>query len=332
MNSTVTLPHTNLTVSRICLGTGGFGSSVPSEACGSLLEAYVSLGGNFIDTAHNYGDWIPDLERSASERAIGRWLKQTGAHQNLVLATKGGHPLLDSQNIGRLSRAEIREDCHASLEALGIDSIDLYWLHADDLTKSVESVMDALFELQDEGSVRYLGASNWQTPRIQAANDYADSLGRPGFVADQTLWNAAVLQRKPYGSDTTGWMNAERFAYLFSRGMSAIPYQSQAFGLFHRLHAGTIDQMNPGFRGFYEPDSSAARYDAMKTIIASTGLTISQVVLGYLLSQPIPTVPIVGCQTEAQVRDTMSALQVTLTPDQVASIDQGHPGSELKPL
>jgi aryl-alcohol dehydrogenase-like predicted oxidoreductase len=324
------IPNTDLQVSAICLGTGGFGTSVQSDESMKLLDAYVEEGGNFIDTAHNYGDWDPQIERSASEKIIGRWLKKSGVRNQVTLATKGGHPKFDAPHVGRLKRKDIFDDCLGSLSALGVQSIDLYWLHADDLSQHVEDIMDVLFSLQDAGSIRYFGASNWQTSRIRSANEYAGKCGRLGFVADQTLWNAAVLQTKPYGSDTTGWMNSERFAYLAEAEMASVPYQAQAFGLFQRMHAGTLDQMNAGFRGFYEPSEADRRYRAMATIMEETGLSITQVVLGYLTSQPIPTFPIVGCQSVSQMLDSLSALDVRLESRHLKMIDDGNIGSELR--
>lgn len=325
----VQLPSTDLVVSSICLGTGGFGSSVPADRVGDLLDAYLDLGGNFIDTAHNYGDWIPDLERSASEKAIGRYLKATGKRDQVVLATKGGHPFFDTPEQRRLSRAEIFSDLDSSLEALQVDHIDLYWLHFDDPARPEAEVIDTLNEAIDAGKVRYVGASNWATSRIRNANTYAAQAGKKGFVADQVLWSAAPLRVYPYGNKDVGFVNRERYDYHLESGMAMIPFQSQAFGLFQRMDHGTLDQMNPGFRGFYQAEESQARFERMKSISVETGLSISQLVLGYLTGQAIPTVPIVGCNSVAQVQDSMTALRVKLSPHQIDFIDGGAKGSEL---
>ncbi|CAN5368699.1 aldo/keto reductase [soil metagenome] len=321
------IPQTLLRVAPICLGTGGFGSSV-ADAEG-VLEAYAEMGGDFIDTAHNYGDWIADGPRSASEKAIGAWMRANGNRDSLVLATKGGHPKFDAPDVGRLSRKDVMEDLDGSLETLGTDRIDLYWLHKDEPSRPVGEIVETLNEAVKDGRVRYLGASNFAVERIRDANAHAHQNGLAGFVADQVLWSAAPLQGYPYGDPGVGFVDPVRWEFHRETGMAMIPFQSQAFGLFNRMDNGTLDAMNKGFRGFYRAEESAARYGRMREIMDETGLTITQVVLGYLLGQPFPTFPIIGSQSVAQVRDSMAALDVRLTAEQIDRIDGGRKGSIL---
>lgn len=126
------LPATALNVSPICLGTGEIGTRLDRNASFRLLDAYVDAGGNFLDTAHVYGDWVKDVERSICEKTIGAWLQSRANRARIVLATKGGHPDLHTMNVPRLSRAEIIQDIDESLQFLQTDVIDLYWLHRDD--------------------------------------------------------------------------------------------------------------------------------------------------------------------------------------------------------
>ena len=321
------IPNTELDASPISLGTGGFGSSVADPM--GVLDAYAEAGGNFIDTACNYGDWIAGNEPGASERAIGAWLDARGARASVVLATKGGHPKFDAPEIGRLGRRDVMEDLDRSLERLRTDRIDLYWLHKDEPARPVEEIVETLNEAVEDGRVRYLGASNFAVARIEAANAYATAQGLAGFVADQALWSAAPLAGYPYGDPGAGFFDPARWEFHRRTGMAAVPYQSQAFGLFNRMHDGTLDAMNKGFRGFYVAHESADRYARMETIMQETGLTVTQVVLGYLLGQPFPTFPIVGSQSPAQVRDSMTALNVRLSPEQIDRIDGGQKGSIL---
>lgn len=326
---TQNIPNTNLAVSRVCLGTGGLGSATDVAGSIEILDIFVDCGGNFIDTAHNYGDWVEGLPRSASERAIGAWLRERGCRSDIVLATKGGHPFFDKPDIGRLSRAEIFSDLDGSLEALQTDYIDLYWLHADEISRSVEEIVETLHEAIESGKVRYVGASNWKTSRIRAALAYAAEHGLHPFVGDQVLWNAADLAVYPYGNASVGFVNRERYDFHQETGLAMIPFQAHAFGLFARMEAGTLDQMNRGFRGFYKPQESLRRFHRMKEIMADADLRLSQVVLGYLSSQPFVTIPIVGSHSPEQVRDSMTALEIQLTPEQVDYIDGGQKGSEL---
>ncbi len=318
----VTIPGTSLSVTPICLGGGEIGSSLDQEKSFALLDRLLELGGNFLDTARNYGDWVPGLEPGASERMIGAWMADRGCRDQIVLATKGGHPLMGPKpELPRLDRDTLVGELDASLAALRTDSIDLYWLHRDDPTRPVEDILETLNAQRNAGKIRYFGASNWKTPRLRAAYDHARAAGIAGFVADQSLWNAAPLARPPYGNAELGWMSAERFDFHEETGMAMIPYQSQAFGLFSRMAHGTLDAMNPGFRSFYKAEESAARYRRMTEIMAARGLTITQVTLGYLLSQPFVTLPIVGCRNVAYLEDSMSAADTRLAPQEVAALN-----------
>lgn len=327
---TIQIPNTTLAVSSICLGTGEIGTSVAGEDAFALLDSYVEHGGSFLDTAHNYGDWVKDAPRSASEKTIGEWIRSRGNRDEIVLATKGAHWHLDTPKEPRLSRRDIEADLNGSLAALGTDRIDLYWLHRDDPSRPVEDILETLNAQVKAGKVRYFGTSNWKTERLRAAQAHARKAGLHGFVGDQVLWNAAVLAGPPYGDPTTGWMDEQRFAYHQETSMAVLAYQAQAFGLFQRIQAGTLDQMNPGFRGFYVQDASRQRYDVMIQIMAETGLTITQVLLGYLLSQPFVTIPIVGCHSLPQLADSMTAADVRLTAAQVSAITEAG-GSGYQP-
>ncbi|MBV9353923.1 MAG: aldo/keto reductase [Chloroflexi bacterium] len=288
----------------------------------ALLDAYAELGGNFVDTAHDYGNWVPELPRSVSERTIGAWLRSRAARQRTVLASKGGCPDASQPTMKRLGRTDLERDLDEGLRYLGTDYIDLYWLHRDDPDRPVGDMLETMNDQVRAGKIRYFGASNWKVSRIREAQAYAAAHGLHGFVGDQIWWNAAVLAGPAWGNPTMGWMDdGGRHSFHTATGMAVIPYQSQAYGLFHRLANGTLGQMKPRFVAFYDLAATERRYGVMTRIMRETGLTIGQVVLGYLRSQPFTTIPIVGCQNPDQVRDSMSAADVLLTPAQLASIE-----------
>ncbi len=328
--ATVRIPGTTLDVSTICLGSGEFGSSLDRESAFAILDRYVELGGNFVDTAHDYGNWVPELEASVSEKVIGAWLRDRGLRDRIVVATKGGmgtKAKRDNRKIRHLSRSELVEEIDESLAFLGVDQIDLYWLHRDDPREAVGDVLETLNDQVECGKIRYFGASNWKVPRIREAQEYAATHGLRGFVADQSLWNAAVLAGPGLGHPSLGWMDdGGRFDFHRETGLAMIPYQSQAYGLFKRLDDGTLDQMKPRFRALYRLPETRERYERMRKVMAETGLTITQVVLGYLIGQPFPTIPIVGCQSPHQVDDSMSAASVRLAAEHIHFIEAGDEG------
>src|SRR4051812_20381644 len=102
------LPGTDLGVSPLCLGGVGFGNTMDAAASFALLDRFVALGGNFVDTARIYSDWVPG-EKHRSERVLGDWLAARRSRDRMIVATKGAHPLIDSLDTPRTSAAEIRD-------------------------------------------------------------------------------------------------------------------------------------------------------------------------------------------------------------------------------
>ncbi len=168
----IPLPGTSLSVSPLCLGGVPFGHTLSDKETFALLDRFVALGGNFIDTARIYSDWVPG-ETRRSERVLGDWMQARRNRPSLVISTKGAHPFIESLDTPRSAVAEIRDDLEGSLRTLRLDTVDLYWLHRDDPTRSVGHFIDLLNAFVREGKVRHFGASNWSTERLRAANDFA---------------------------------------------------------------------------------------------------------------------------------------------------------------
>jgi aryl-alcohol dehydrogenase-like predicted oxidoreductase len=314
----VKIPGTDLRVSTICLGTGGLGSSLDRAQSFELLDALVALGGNFVDSAKVYADWLSG-ERSISERTIGRWMKERGNREHMIIGTKGAHPELSTMHIPRLSAADIAHDVVASLEHLQTDYIDLYWLHRDDPSRPAGEIIESLNAHIKSGKLRYIGCSNWRADRIAQANAYAALHGLTGFVADQLLWSLAAINRDGIPDKTLVWMDDELRNYHTQSGLAAIPYSSQANGLFNKMAAGSL----PATAGMYLDDLNKERLARIQLLANKGGHTITQVVLGYLLSQPFVTIPIVGCHTLDQLADSFSAVDVKLSTDELQYLDGG---------
>ena len=150
----ITIPKTDLMVSNVCMGTVNFGSTVDQKESFRILDRFAERGGNFLDTAKIYADWVPGAERSASEKMLGRWLKERGNQQAVVVATKGGHMRLGEKK-PTLERNELIRQVEESCKFLQVDAIPLYYLHRDDDTVDVTYIMDTLFSQQDRGLIRY---------------------------------------------------------------------------------------------------------------------------------------------------------------------------------
>ena len=137
-------------VPAIQLGSAEFGASIGEQESFALLDRYAAAGGTLVDTALVYGRWVPG-NQSLSEQVIGHWLASRGKNK-IMVATKGAHPVLNdgSGHMGppRLAPEDITCDLHESLLNLGLERIDLYYLHRDDTTRPVEEIIDTLHALQ----------------------------------------------------------------------------------------------------------------------------------------------------------------------------------------
>lgn len=322
MNYT-TIPKTELKPAAICLGSTHIGSAIDRDSSFELFDIYAEHGGNFIDTASVYANWLPG-ERNISEKTIGQWLKLRKNRAEIIIGTKGAHPELATMYIPRLSPAEIGSDLNDSLKNLQTEVIDLYWLHRDDPGRPVEEILETLNEQVKEGKIRYFGCSNWQTARIRAAQTYAAEHGLQSFVANQMMWSLAQTDPTGIKDKTIVGMDELMKQYHLETGLAAVPYSSQGNGLFQRLAQGTLEQMDAQARATYQVEENRQRFERIKHVAAATGLSVTEIVLGYLQSQPFTTIPIVGCRTKGQLQDSLRAAEVRLEPEQVKYLESGE--------
>lgn len=319
---TAPIPHTNLCPSIIALGTNRFGTAIPAGDAFTLLDAYVDLGGNFIDTAHIYADWLPGAGHSASEKTIGAWLRARGRRDQLVLATKGAHPELATPHISRLAPAEIGADVRESLEFLQTDYIDLYWLHRDDPAAPVADILGALEDLVHAGLIRYYGCSNWRTPRIRAALDHAAGCGLRGFVANQPQWSLATPNRAALSDpERLVVLDAEGRALHRETGLAVVPWSSQGQGFFDKLARLGVEGLDEKDRLAYLNDVNVRRMARIQALSSEHHASITAIALSYLTSQPFPTYPIVGCRTAAQLAESAKADEVMLSAAELAYLE-----------
>ncbi len=311
---TIPIPNTNLTPSALCLGSSNFGATIAQADAFTLLDAFVDLGGNFLDTAEVYANWMPELPRSISERTLGAWLTQRGNRNRMLIGTKGAHPDLATMHISRLAPADIRHDLHGSLERLQTDVIDFYWLHRDDESRPVGEIIETLAAEVKAGKIRAFGCSNWRTARMQEAWTYATQQGLPGFVANQPLWSLAQPNPAAFGMPGLAGMDEQMFAFHQQSGWAVIPYTSQARGFFSKLVAQGEVGLKEGERKAYLNETNRQRAARAAALAQQHSVTVAQIALAYLINQPIPTIPVIGCHTLAQLADSMGAATVTLTP------------------
>jgi aryl-alcohol dehydrogenase-like predicted oxidoreductase len=310
------LPGTPLSVSPLCLGGVPFGNTISEAETFALLDRLVELGGNFIDTARIYSDWVPG-EKRRSERVLGDWIAARKNRDKLIVATKGAHPFIESINTPRTSAAELRDDLEGSLRTLRTDVIDLFWLHRDDPAQPAGHFIDVLNAFLREGKIRAFGASNWTVARLRTANDYARKSGQQGFTANQPYWCLGCQQARPPAFD--GWVKFDGQMLRFHQetGIAVVPYTSQADGFYSKLARGAAGLES---HLFHVPANLAAGKIVIE-LAAAKCVTPSAIVLAYLWSRPFPIVPIIGARTLPQVEDSFAALPVRLAPAELAALE-----------
>ena len=187
MANRISIPDTNLSMFPLGLGTAGAGIDWDGAEADELLDAFLDLGGNLIDTARIYSDWIPP-EIGRSERVIGEWLQRSGKRERIILMTKGGHPRFtspsDDLHISRMTRADMRGDIELSLTALHVETIDVYFYHRDNPAQPTAEEIETMEQFKQEGKLRYYACSNWSAARIREADAYCQANGYRCFVAN----------------------------------------------------------------------------------------------------------------------------------------------------
>lgn len=317
------IPGSELKPSTICLGTVPFGSWVNEQEAFRLLDAYLDLGGNFIDTANVYGDWVPG-EKSVSEKAIGKWMKQRGVRERVILGTKGAHPNLATMHIPRFSPGHIIYDIDESLTHLQIDYIDLYWLHRDDPKQSVGEIMDVLNEQISLGKIRSIGCSNWTIDRIAEAQEYANRNGLQGFVGNQMMWSLAVPNTDKMEDKTMIPMDEAGKQFHLSTGLSAFPYSSQAYGFFSgRYSKDHMPDKKMVYDVFYS-DENFSRLERVSQVARNLSRSNTEIILGYLMSHSFPVFPIIGSRTVEQLQESCLAGDFELDAQIAKYIESGE--------
>lgn len=312
------IPGVGDRVSRIVLGTNTF-SFDREEMAFSVLDAFVAAGGTTIDTAHIY-------RNGESEQVIGRWLKARGNRDGLVLTTKGAHPKVDMRDpfasdwAPRVTPTAIAEDLAESLESLGVDSVDLYFLHRDDPTQPVGPIVESLNEQRAAGRIHAFGASNWTHQRIEEANDYAQSRGLQGFVASSPQLSLAVPLRGTMPGTLS--ISGDRAALDWYRhhAVPVLAWSSQAGGFFASPLAPGSPDLSPRLRNYDRPENWE-RWRRVRELSARLGATPAQVALAWVLCQPFDTYAVIGVTQAHHLEDALGALDVGLSVDEVDWLD-----------
>lgn len=306
------ISNTELELSPIGLGCVNAGLSWDEEKANRIFDAFLEFGGNVYDTARVYSDWIPP-EIGRSERVLGQWLKKSGKRNQVILVTKGGHPVMTGENpdlhINRLSREDMICDVDLSLKALQTDYIDLYFYHRDDVNRPVEELIDTMEGFVKEGKIRYYACSNWTTKRMKEADAYCKKMGYRGFAANQALYNIGCFYMNPQEDDTLVTMDEEMVAYHRENPENlAMPYQGFCSGYFNKL----IVLGEEGVKGsVYDTPGNRKIKDRIEMLMEKYKITATQAVLGFFACQDFACLPLYGPRNEANLKEACDTFEVT---------------------
>lgn len=306
---TIAIKGLSKPVSALIQGSDYFKPAVYDKVC-DVLDRFISIGGNTIDTAHNYCG-------GESEVAIGQWLKERNNRDSVVILTKGAHPKGDGP---RVNPHDIQEDLLTSLERLGTDYIDLYALHRDDTNVPVKVIIDALNEHIAAGRIKAIGVSNWGTDRIQEANEYAAATGLTGF----TFSSPNLSLAKPNEPFWPGCVSVDETdaAWYEANQMPVLSWSSQARGFFTGRFTPE-DRSNEDLVRVFYSDANWQRYARAEQLAKEKGVSQIQIALAYVLNQAYPTSAIIGAQNEQELMSCRDGAEIVLTAEERNWLERG---------
>ncbi len=310
------LGTTGLKVSRLALGCMSYGDpttpgahewSLREDEARPFFRQAIDLGITFWDTANVY-------QAGTSEEVVGRAIRQYTRREDIVLATKLHGKMHDGPGGQGLSRKAVLEQIDASLGRLGTDYVDLYQIHRFDPDTPVEETMEALHDIVKSGKVRYLGASSmyaWQFAKLQHA---ADLGGWTRFVSMQNQYNLICRTDEP-----------ELMAMCADMGVGLVPYSPQGKGRLARPWGeqslrSTVDNV---VKWFTSPLDEPV-VNAVQQIAESRQVTMAQVALAWVLTNPIVSAPIVGATKPHHLTEAVAALDLQLSEDEIRTLEEPY--------
>lgn len=301
--------HCDIEVSPLVLGTNVFGWTADVDAAHAVLDAYVSAGGNMIDTADAYPAWAQGRIGGESELVIGEWLRGRQHRDELTIATKvSRHPYFKG-----LAPSNIRSAVDASLSRLGVDHIDLYYAHFDDADTPLIESIDALSRLVDQGKVRYLGISNYSLDRIE---QWLALTNEHGFHRPVALQQQFSLMERQVEHTTLPLAQQE--------GIGFLPYYVLARGFLTGKYrpATTVDTPRFEDASTYLTDRGLRVLAALDRVAANHGMPVAAVTLAWTAAQAGVVAPIASARNREQLAALLTYPRITLTAPELQLLSE----------
>lgn len=314
------LGESGLRVSELCLGTMQMGWTADEPTSHQVLTSAFESGINFIDTADIYSRWAKGNPGGVAESIIGKWLKSGVARRDqVVIATKVCGEMGEGPNDRGLSRLHILAAAEASLRRLGTDYIDLYQLHWPDEDTPIEETLHALDDLVSKGDVRYVGCSNFPAWRLMEALWVSDRHHVVRFVSLQPHYS--LMNRQEY--------ERELAQVCKKYGLGVMPYSPLAGGfLTGKYRRGELPpspsrgETSERLKRYMKQERNWALLDLLRSLGDARGKSVSQMALGWLLSQPTVTSPIIGPRTVEQLQDNLGSVGLRLESAELSAINE----------
>jgi 1-deoxyxylulose-5-phosphate synthase len=315
----VNLGRSGLHVSRLCLGTMIFGSQVEEKAAFEVLDRAWDLGIDFVDTADVY-PVPPSLETAGrSEEILGRWL--ASRRRECVVATKCVGRVGPGSNDAGGSRKHVIEACEASLQRLGLDGLDVFYLHNSDLQAPLEEALEALDRLVESGKVHYVGLSNFEAWQLGLALAIAAERRLARVTVLQPRYN--LLARSP---------ERDLLPLCEASGIGVVPYNPLGAGMLtgkyrrgeeppegSRFALGDYGRM---YRERYWSNQMFDVAEAVVEVAHELRATPAQVAVAWLLGRPAVTAALIGASRPEQLDDSVGAVRLQLSQEQLDRLDQ----------
>ena len=309
------LGRTGVKVSPLCLGTMNFGGrSNPAESK-KILDQYLELGGNFIDTANVYND-------GKSEEVIGQWMKERGTRDRIVLSSKVHGRRSPNINDAGNHRWHIVREVENSLRRLGTERIDVYHIHRPDSDTPIDQTLRALDDLVRQGKVLYLASSVFAAWQLAEAHFIARELGTARFDVEQPQLN--IIDRR---------IETEVLPFCRKYEIATItwaPLARPAGGTYTR--GGRKFPDGTWYKAQEKSDFPASQWPLMEGVdqlADARGVSSSQFAIAWCLHVPGVTCPIIGPRTVEQLQDNMGAMKLALSSDELKAVDALNPSGEL---
>lgn len=306
------LGNTDLYTAPIVLGGNVFGWTTDEKQSFAILDEFTRLGFNAIDTANVYSRWVRDNKGGESETIIGKWMKDRGNRDRILLITKVGYDMGQGQS--DISEDYIHEAVDKSLERLQTNYIDLYFTHIDDDKTDVEETLGAYEKLIKAGKVRWIGASNLSPERIKASLEASEKSRLPRYEVLQPEYN--LYQRHGFEE------NLAPFCQKY--GLGVISYFALASGFLTGKYR-TEEDLSKSRRGRmvkkYMDDRGKRILQAVDDVANKHNTTPAAVSLAWLIAKPLVTAPIASVTKTDHLESFTEAVRIELNEEDTAKLD-----------